>query len=368
MKTLRFNIACIVALLAVGSVSAAVNQEFERKIIEEFQITSDGEVELSNKYGAVTVETWNESRVKIEVTIKVDAGNQDKANDVFDRVSINFSNTSSLVRAATEIETSKKWNSWWNGGSNKFEINYKVYLPGTASVDIDNKYGDVLLASVEGDAEVVLKYGNLRIDEIGGNLRVDLGYGKGTVNGCAAMDLDMKYSTLKCGDIGDLDAVTKYSSLEAESAGVIQSTSSYDGYKFGSATSLSNVGKYDDFDLGDIESVIISTKYSNLEVMNLGDKADLDFKNGNIKIRNVRAGFSFIDVVSDYAGISVGVESGAQFTFEATGKYGSVKVNDVEVYHDIRTNNSTEVRGFRGARDASSWIKATMSYGSIKIN
>lgn len=349
------------------SVFGAPAQDFEKKVLKEFPITADGELEVSNKYGLVSIETWTENKVKIEVTIKVEAKNQDKANDVFERVNIGFSNTSSLVRAETSVESSKYWKSLWDGGSTKFEVNYQIYIPATVDIDIDNKYGDILVASIEGDAELTLKYGNLRVDQIGGELNLDFGYGKGTVNGCASMDLDMKYSGLTCGSIGDLNAVTKYSSIKADAAGVIQASSSYDQYKIGTATSLNNVGKYDDFEFQSIESVIMNTKYSNLDVSTLSDAADLEFKNGSIKLRNVKSGFSSIEITSDYTGVTIGVENGAQFAIEASTKYGSVKSSDLDIYHDVRNGSQTEVKGYRGSRDAASKIMAKMNYGSLKI-
>ena len=357
----------IIALLAVGSAMASPDQEFEKKILKEFPITANGEVEISNKYGEISIETWSDNKVKIEVTIKVDARNQSKADDVFSRVNVAFSNTSSFVRAETEIESSKYWKQLWDGGSTKFEVNYQVFVPSSVEVDLDNKYGDILLGTIEGDAEITLKYGNLSADEIGGDLELDLGYGKGSVNGCKSMRLEMKYYALTCGDIGDLNATTKYSSLKADNADVIQSTTGYDNYKIGNATSLSNVGKYDDFEFQSIESVVMNTKYSNLDVGTLTDAADLEFKNGSIKLRNVKSGFSSIDIDSDYAGITIGVESGAQFTLEAQARNGSVKTSDMEIYHDVKKSSETEMKGYRGSRDASSWIKATMNYGSLKI-
>ena len=129
MKTLKFRVLSVVLSLVAGAVFAAPAQDFEKKIVDQFAIASDGEVEIINRYGKVELETWDENEVKIEVTIIVEAKSQGKADEVFERIKVNFSNTSSLVRASTDIASGSKWDKWFGSSSNKFEINYHVWVP-----------------------------------------------------------------------------------------------------------------------------------------------------------------------------------------------------------------------------------------------
>ncbi len=144
MKRQRFRIAllllaCSLAITAIAETSG----DFEKKIEQEYPISADGMVEIANKYGNVDVETWSDLKVRIVVTIKVDARNQERADQVFDRININFSNTASLVRASTEINTAKNWSRWFSNNSDKFEISYHVYVPESINVDIENRFGAI---------------------------------------------------------------------------------------------------------------------------------------------------------------------------------------------------------------------------------
>lgn len=85
-------------------------QEFTKTVKKEFPINATGTVDLSNKYGKVDVHTWERDRVKIDVTIVVDARSESTAQEVFNRIQIDFSNDDSFVKAETSIETNK---SWW---------------------------------------------------------------------------------------------------------------------------------------------------------------------------------------------------------------------------------------------------------------
>ena len=76
MTTLRFRVLSVVFFLASTMAFAGPLGDYEKKIIDQFAISSDGEVEIQNRYGKVELETWSENQVKIEVTIIVEAKSQ----------------------------------------------------------------------------------------------------------------------------------------------------------------------------------------------------------------------------------------------------------------------------------------------------
>ena len=368
MKMLRFDILTVVLVLLTGTAIAGPKQDFERKIIEQFPISANGEVEIVGKYGHINMETWAQNEVKFEVTITVDARSQEKANEIFDQVKIDFSNTSSHVRAETQINTSKSWTRWFGNNSSDFDIVYKVWIPATVSVDLANKYGDIVLASIEGDCNIDLKYGNMTVDDIGGDLTLDMGYAKGSVGSTGNADLDIKYSKLKCENMGDITVTSKYSGIEVGDVGMIQSNTGYDGYKIKSASSLSNVGKYDDFAIEEIGNINMNTKYSHLDVGHLGDEADVTFKHGGIKIKSLASDFSKVQLVGDYASIQISAEQATNYSVDLEGKYTSFKINTViETYHDVRTNNETTIKGKKGGGTGGT-ITARLSYGTFRLN
>ena len=154
-------------------------QEFTKTIKKEFPISQTGTVDLTNKYGKVEVHTWDRNRVKIDVSIVVDARSESAAQEVFDRIQIDFSNDDAFVKAETSIESS---NSWWKGSWNnksEFQVNYEVYMPSTCDLNLDNQYGNSNVEAISGSADVKVKYGDFQLEGVGGDLKVYLGYGNG---------------------------------------------------------------------------------------------------------------------------------------------------------------------------------------------
>ena len=260
-RTLRSSLLTVAVAMIAVAVSASPRSDFDKKIVEQFPITADGDVEVSNKYGNVSVETWSENQVKFEVTITVDARDQGKANEIFERINVKFANTSSLVRATTEISTAKSWKRWMGNNSDKFKISYRVWLPASVSVGLENKYGDIAMSSITGDCRIDLRYGNMSIEDVGGEASIEMAFAKGTFGSAGKTSLDLKYSKLRCNTLGDVNANTKYSTLEAEKTGVLQSNTGYDNYKIKEVSSFTNVGKYDDFDFGCLIDVMDDAAY-----------------------------------------------------------------------------------------------------------
>ena len=85
-----------------------VKETFTKKITEEFNINANGKTSITNKYGHVVLNTWDKDAVKIVVQIEVKASNKNAANDLFDGIKIDFSNSSSNVSAATVLKLTAK--------------------------------------------------------------------------------------------------------------------------------------------------------------------------------------------------------------------------------------------------------------------
>ena len=81
-----------------------VKETFTKKITEEFNINANGKTSITNKYGHVVLNNWDKDAVKIIVQIEVKASNKNAANDLFDGIKIDFSNSSSNVSAATVLQ------------------------------------------------------------------------------------------------------------------------------------------------------------------------------------------------------------------------------------------------------------------------
>lgn len=362
--------AVLLLLFCLPALAWADNiQEFSKKVERDFPISATGNVEIKNSYGVVDIKTWAENRVKITVTIEVDAKNDSEAQEFFNRVGISFSNNNLQVSATTNIESNKKWWSWLVGGNSddEFSINYTILLPATVTLDLDNKFGDIYVSEMQNDMDVALQYGNLRLDGTTKNLDLLMQYSKGSLTNAENVDLDISYSSLRIGTTTNLDVTSRYSRLEINEAENIDSESKYDNIRISSAGSFENYGRYDDIFIETVASIEIETKFTNILLENVLTEVDAKLSYGGMTIKNLQQGFDNIEIESSYAPIKIDLGQSAQASYEIFSKYANVNLrNNVESFRQVEMATA-EYKGYFGNNRASNTIAINMEYGSLVI-
>jgi hypothetical protein len=360
----------ILAFLLLGLSAQALQaarKEFTKVIKKEYDISPTGTTALSNKYGRIEVKTWERNRVKIGVTIVVNTSSESKAQDVFDGITINFSNSPDRVQAETEID--QKGSSWFNWGSSKndYAIHYEVYLPPTNNLELENKYGDVFVEALEGRGELFVKYGNFKVDQLGDDSRLNLAYGTGLLRKAGDLNGEVRYARLTLEDIKDLDIESKYSKIFIDRAGDIRSVSKYDNYELGAIRDLVNTGKYDNFSISLADKVEVNSKYTELRVDQLNRSLEVDMEYGGARVDRVSQGFTEILLEGRYSDFRIDMDSRCDFHMEAYAEYAGIRYPpDMVVEYEKEKGSSHQVRGHCGNASAGT-IRASLRYGGLKV-
>ncbi|MEP6803827.1 MAG: hypothetical protein ABI892_04835, partial [Flavobacterium sp.] len=109
----------------------------QKNIKKTYIVNSSAGIDIDNKYGNITVSTWDEDKIDLDITIKVSGGNEDWVNEKLNSIDINITALKSLVSAVTTIGNSSLKSK---GSGNSFEINYVIKIPKNGSVKLNNKY------------------------------------------------------------------------------------------------------------------------------------------------------------------------------------------------------------------------------------
>ncbi len=359
-------LACMVTSLHAED---GARREFTKTIKKEFDISANGTTAIYNKYGKVDIKTWDRNRVKIDVTIIVNASTEAAAQKVFNRISVNFYNKSDYVKAETIIETTS--GSWWNWSLNTgsdYKINYEVYLPATNSLDLSNKYGDAYVASLSGNVNVDVKYGNLKMQNVKNNAKVVIAYGNGWLEGAQNISTDVSYGKLNCGEVKDMEIISKYSRVQLTRAQNVSSNTKYDTYEIESARQFRNDGKYDNFKIGLVESAIINSAYTQVNINKVITALDLKLNYGGANIGIISKDFTTVNIVGSYADFKLGAAADANYQLDIMTKYAGVRSpSGLTITHDIDKNTSRELRGYIGSQNTRSAIVARLNYGGFTL-
>ncbi|MBK8196338.1 MAG: DUF4097 family beta strand repeat protein [Lewinellaceae bacterium] len=342
-------------------------QEFTRSINREFNTTSDGMTALYNKYGTVNVKTWQNNSVKIDITIVVNAGSQREADKIFDRVKVNFANTSGYVKAETMIEQS---NTWWPEGNNScdYKINYEVSLPIGNQLDLKNRYGNSYVAKLNGKLTAEIKYGDLRTEAIANDADLSLSYGKAYIARVNNLSGQVSYSELTVTEAREVQLDTKYSELKSDNINTLRLTSKYDDFELGSVNELRLQTKYANLRVKNAGSAYVTAQYTDVKVANLEGSADTDMSYGSLKIESVDRNFSQVNVVGKYTNVQVSAERSVPYRFNLQCQYADVKTpTGATVRRTNESGKSKTTEGFVGDANAKGQIKAKLHYGGVVL-
>lgn len=369
----KISIIFFMLCLAVGSLQA--KREYEKTIEESFSLSDNGTLQIENRHGDVLVNAWDRNQVEIKVTITVNTNSESNAQEVFNRIDIDFTESSDFVSAKTVIDATKStWSvfkDWLGGNSNNndLKIDYQISMPAAAFLKLENRYGNVNIDALEGDAQLTIKYGNLEAENIGGDVVFDGGYGNAGIGDVGGdLESDIAYFKLRVGSAKDVTVNSKYSTLTIESALDINSTSSYDTYLIGTANSIDNEGKYDKIEVGEVGEIDVESKYTHIKVGLLKGELEADLAYGGVNVENVSNSFDLIDVEGRYTSIKLNLDDVSAYRMEADGRYAGISVPDnFTMQRDIKDNNEREVTGYRGNANARGMVRISASYGSIKL-
>jgi hypothetical protein len=213
-----FSIVCSI-LLTNAEVAAQTSyneKEFEKKknITQIYDLSGNDRVALDNKFGNIKINTWDDSKVKVEIEIVVNAKTETRATKIIDGITINHSKESGVVMFKTKMDnnnvdadkmdkgfddsdkamsdkTKSKSGGWGNLG---IKINYNVFLPSTTSLKLHNEFGNTALANYAGVLDIQNKFGNLIAENLSGSENeIHVEFGNAEIKSLSQPDLTVKF-------------------------------------------------------------------------------------------------------------------------------------------------------------------------------
>ena len=359
MKLLFQNF--IFALLLVFTLSlGATNPEWngahtkEKTIKKEFTVNSNATLKVDNSYGNVNVLTYSGNKVTIEVTIKTNSNNENKAKEKLDEITVEFNASSDLVSANTIFNKNSSkswWNSWGNNNNVNMEVNYIIKLPITNNVDLANDYGSINLEKLEGHANISCDYGKITTKELmaeGNNISFDYtnnSYFEYIKSG----KINADYSDFVVNKSKQLNINADYTKSVIKIAEDVYYSCDYGSFTAENVNNLKGTGDYLTLVLGDV--------YKNVEI-----KADY----GSIKIGKMTANAGNLYIQSNYTGITVGHDASYSFNFDLNLDYASLIESDGFQFTKKRVESTSKYyQGNYGNSSTSNFVKINSDYGSV---
>lgn len=289
---------------------------FTKEIEKSFKMTNTGELHLENKYGNITINGWEENTIAITMNIRVTDVKKEKAKYLFDRISVNIKASGNYLSVISEISDkdigffAKYFNKVnpFDFDKSNVAINYTIYLPLKAEIDIKNAFGDVVLDNWKGRLKVDLQHGDLWINHDLTNANINMKFGKLSAKSITYGTIDLKNGGADFEDSKDMLLKISGSNIEARSISNLYIESSKD------VISIDHVDVFS----GDL-------KFSNVEVKSIEKEINLHLKVTKLRVFKINNPDSYITINQESSDISININQ-LNFKFAATLEEGLLRL------------------------------------------
>ncbi len=334
MDTLCKKLLWIALTLVLGHAVTA-QERVSKKIAKTYALTDTGKVHLENKYGNIKLFGWEKDEVSVAINIAVSHRKKENAEDLMQRIRPVIRHSDNYVFISYDIaEKSSGFFGTLFDKANPFDfdrsnvqIDYTVYMPVKAALEIKNTFGDVFIEDWKGKLKADVEHGDLWINE-------DL----------TRVDIDVKYGKLKAQsiDYGTIDL--KNGGFDMKNAKSLKVISSGTDIQIGKVNSLEFFSNKDEVTLDEVGTIYGTLIFTTIQVNRLVKEVDLTMKISDFRISRILDPEADIAIKQESSEISLNITD-FPHRFEATLEEGLVRLP--KTYENVDSKKLDEGKRMR---------------------
>jgi hypothetical protein len=412
MKTKYFYNLLFFPLLLVIVIPLYGQKSIDKVVRKERQINPGARVTISNKFADLTILSSKKDIAILETSLTVTTKSEKDTEKILEALEeIDFEGDASNIRLdlilfknSVNIMGSKRL-TLVNGNVIRFseyKISHILYLPEQVNLNIDNKYGEIVIPAIIGWLQLNTYDGDTRAGNISGQVEIESKYSEIEIGTSEKLNLNLYDSEIEAGKTGDMTINTKYSDVDISEAGTtvissyddkinikistsVELNAKYTDYIFeknhamkmdlydcnitgGSATELYVESKYSTVDIDRANKISLTSsyddefklkelyvlvshesKYTDYELDKLNQEMVLKGYDDNVIISKLDKEFTGLEFAGKYGDFTVSIDQSAAFNFIAELKYPHLDLpDDMKIRIKIKENSSLQMEASYG--------------------
>lgn len=292
----KHSLFIAVLLLSAGA-WAKSGIEKTKKINESFSVKSDDTFFLEGGEGDVTIETWDQNKVEVDITITVRAEDEAGAIEFLENANATIEKVSGGVKTDMKLCVSIMSNNSrmkvkFKGGKwikiQDYTITVNVKIPKSNNVNIDCSYGHINVASIDGDATAKIYDSKVKFHDVGGTSMLNVQYGSLEVGALRTPKkvklyevdftggdlgsgaIETSYSTIQLGNLKNITLKSYEDDIFFKDLEKLEGNASYSKFKGEEAKNV-NIRLYEcTFDVDEVGDMKLHSQYSKMDIDKLG--------------------------------------------------------------------------------------------------
>ncbi len=283
-----FKIYLFLMALLFCHVGQAQEIKLSKSIDKTFEVSDRLNLEITNKYGNVIIDTWSQDEVSLNIEILAYGKDDNAAEKLMDRVEFDFKHSDDYLEVVSVFDRKKSFfrdlvNTVGDYSASllskhKLQINYELTIPeSTSSIMIDNRFGDIHLDNVQGRINITLAHGDFRANKLEDFSRLNINYGKARIKEVTEMNLSLKGAEL------ELDYADKLS-LKSSSSTII----------VGKVMNADVESTNDNIEISNVRDISGTANFTEMSILYLSEICRLNQSYGEMAIKNIHEDFKSI--------------------------------------------------------------------------
>jgi hypothetical protein len=306
---IRSGIVLLTLFLGLMGFSVSAQYSEKRELVKRFRIQPETEIDITNKYGRIELNTWKKDSVVIRFHMEINEKKPDKLKKTLDNLDFDITNTQHYLVVKTQVD---KYRSQLESELKNFKetilqtngsikIDLEVWLPENRELRLENKFGDIMLGDYHGELIVNLSNGKLKAGELTRRATLSLNFADATISNMNNGSISSNYSDLSLRNSGDIRFDSKSSTIEIQNSGVLNITSRRDKYR-----------------IRQTDIMEASGNFSHFMVNELKEKANIHMNFGSLDMEKILPEFITIYIESKSTDMNLVFSQDAKFNFEIT--------------------------------------------------
>ncbi|MBX2828431.1 MAG: hypothetical protein KTR22_09715 [Flavobacteriaceae bacterium] len=315
--------------------SISMGQETASKQIEESHPFSEGSsLLIENKYGDIYVNGWEQNTIAITVDISATDDDLGEAQALLDRIKPVIRVMGNQIVITSEIAKKEAGlfdrllnRSKPSGKRAKSEINITVYLPNNTRAELNNKYGDILVAGWNGVLDATLEHGDLRLQDP-----------------LKESKLFIKYGKLKANFLGEAKVVANNANIDINSADDLDLESKNSEISLDEIQSLNLSSNKDEVEVENVVHMQGTIDYSNILLNEVDKRIDLDLNLAELRVITFTRKDPSVRINQDNSEVYLNILN-TSFRFQANLEQGVLRIpKSMEAIESNMIDNKKKIR------------------------
>lgn len=281
--------------------------ERTRKLVETYAALPNTEIQVLNKYGNVHMVSWDMDSVRFEIDVIVKGNKESKIQKNYDMIDFDFTVTDFYILAQTTFKSDK--GAFWDevsglantifSGSNRTQINYKVYIPESCPLKIENKFGNVYIGDQNARADIAISNGDLKANNFNAALKLEINFGNANIR-----------------SIREASITTSYAEIEIKKAEKLNLESKSSTYNISLLDEVNVESRRDKITIEEVGVIRGELSFSDLKIEYFSNISVLNSNYGILDFQTILPTFKQIRLDAKYTDIDLNFESNTVFRFD----------------------------------------------------